>query len=128
MRKRKNNSRKSDFFSRIDKNGFLRKKVLKRLFILLVSLLIFYFYFVGDYGFLRLLSLKNEKESLILETKRLQAQNMDMEMEIEKLKKNLFCIEKIARERYGMAKKDELIYKFVQPEDNSSIPLPEENK
>ena len=128
MNKRKKSPRKSDFFSRIDKNVFFRKKVLKRLLILIAVFLIFYFYFIGDYGFFRLLSLKKEKENLILETKRLQAQNMDMEIEIEKLKKDLFYIEKIARERYGMAKEDELIYKFVQPEGNSSIPLPKENK
>ncbi|MDH4222042.1 MAG: septum formation initiator family protein [candidate division Zixibacteria bacterium] len=125
---RKKNPRKNVFFERLDKNVFSQKKILRRLFFLLVLFLIFYLYFVGDYGFLRLLSLKKEKDSLILETKKLQAQNMDSEMEIGKLKEDLFYIEKVARERYGMAKEDELIYKFIQPQDNSSTPFPEETK
>jgi len=127
-KRRKKSSKQTGFFSRIKENRFLRRKILRRLLILLVLVSVFYLYFVGDYGFFRLFSLKKEKESIILETKRLQTQNMDLEMEKEKLKKDLFYIEKVARERYGMAKEDETIYKFVQPENNSSTPLPEEDK
>ncbi|UCG94519.1 MAG: septum formation initiator family protein [Candidatus Aerophobus sp.] len=127
-RKSRRRSRKGDFFSRVKENQFFQRRILKHLLILLVLFLVFYLYFVGDYGFFRLLSLKKEKDELILESKRLQAQNIDLEMEKEKLKEDLFYIEKVARERYGMAKKDELIYKFVQPQDHSSEPLPKEHK
>ena len=72
---------------------------------------------------MRLVSLQKQKESIILETKNLQATNLDLQMEKDKLKDDLSYIEKVARERYGMAKKDEVIYKFVQPQDTPSTPL-----
>lgn len=118
----------TDFFSRIRKNPYLSRKILRRLVLLLILVSFFYLYFSGDYGFIRLLSLVKEREAIILETKKLQARNMELETEKEKLKKDLFYIEKIAREKHGMAKKDELIYKFVQPEKNPSTPPPEKNK
>lgn len=127
-KRRKKSSRKEDFFSRIKKNDFFQRKIFRRLLILAVLFLVFYLYFFGDYGFFRLLSLKKEKDDLILEIKKLQAQNMELEIKKEKLKNDLFYIEKIARERHGMAKEDEIIYKFVQPEDNTSPPLQEEDK
>jgi cell division protein FtsB len=121
--RKKKNLRVDDFFTRIKKQSLPRKKILRRVLFLLLFSFIFYLYFAGDYGFFRLLSLKAQKENTILETKRLQALNMDLQIEKEKLKDDLSYIEKVARERYGMAKKDEVIYKFIQPQDTSSTPL-----
>lgn len=121
--RKKENLRENNFFDRIKRQSFPRKKILRRVLFLLLFSFIFYLYFAGDYGFFRLLSLKAQRENTILETKRLQAQNMDMQIEKEKLKDDLSYIEKVARERYGMAKKDEVIYKFIQPQDTSSTPL-----
>jgi cell division protein FtsB len=121
--RKKKNLRVDDFFTRIKKQSLPRKKILRRVLFLLLFSFIFYLYFAGDYGFFRLLSLKAQRENTILETKRLQALNMDLQIEKEKLRDNLSYIEKVARERYGMAKKDEVIYKFVQPQDTSSTPL-----
>lgn len=124
--KKKRNLKEKDFFTRIKTRSFPRKKILRRVLFLLLFSFIFYLYFAGDYGFFRLLSLKAQKENTILETKRLQAQNMDLQIEKEKLRDDLSYIEKVARERYGMAKKDEVIYKFIQPQDTSSIPFSKE--
>jgi len=121
--KKKRNLKEKDFFTRIKTKSFPRKKILRRVLFLLLFSFIFYLYFAGDYGFFRLLSLKAQKENTILETKRLQAQNMDLQIEKEKLRDDFSYIEKVARERYGMAKKDEVIYKFIQPQDTSSTPL-----
>jgi len=120
---KKRNLREDNFFTRIKNQSFPRKKILRRVLFLLLFSFIFYLYFAGDYGFIRLLSLKAEKENTILEIKRLQALNLDLQIEKEKLKDDLSYIEKVARERYGMAKKDEVIYKFVQPQDTASTPL-----
>jgi len=121
--RKKKNLRVDDFFTRIKKQSLPRKKVLRRVLFLLLFSFICYLYFAGDYGFFRLLSLKAQRENTILETKRLQALNMDLQIEKEKLRDDLSYIEKVARERYGMAKKDEVIYKFIQPQDTSSTPL-----
>ncbi len=122
--RRKRNTKENDFFSRIKTKSFPRKKTLRRFLLAFLFFFVLYIYFAGDYGFLRLVSLKRQKESVILETKKLQAMNMDMQIENEKLRDDLSYIEKVARERYGMAKKDEVIYKFIQPQDTSSTPLP----
>ena len=121
--RKKKNLWEDNFFARIKRQSLPRKKILRRILFLLLFSFIFYLYFAGDNGFFRLLSLKAQKENTILETKRLQALNMDLQIEKEKLRDNLSYIEKVARERYGMAKKDEVIYKFVQPQDTSSTPL-----
>jgi cell division protein FtsB len=124
----KRNPKEKDFLTRIKKDPLLRRKILRRILILLVLVSVFYLYFGGDYGFFRLLSLKKEKGSIILETKKLQAQNMDLEIEKEKLKNDPFYIEKVARERYGMAKEDEIIYKFIQSQDSSSTLVPKDKR
>lgn len=121
--RKKENLRENNFFDRIKRQSFPRKKILRRVLFLLLFSFIFYLYFAGDYGFFRLLSLKAQKENTILETKKLQALNMDLQIEKEKLRDDLSYIEKVARERYGMAKKDEVIYKFIQPQDTPSTPL-----
>jgi cell division protein FtsB len=121
--RKKKNLREDNFFDRIKRQSFPRRKILRRVLFLLLFSFIFYLYFAGDYGFFRLLSLKAQKENTILETKRLQALNMDLQIEKEKLRDDLSYIEKVARERYGMAKKDEVIYKFIQPQDTSFTPL-----
>ncbi|MCJ7496808.1 MAG: septum formation initiator family protein [candidate division Zixibacteria bacterium] len=126
--RKKRNPKEKDLLNRIKKDPLLQRKILRRLLFLLFLASVFYLYFGGNYGFLRILSLKKEKESIILETKRLQAQNMDLELEKEKLKNNPFYIEKVARERYGMAKEDEVIYKFIQPQDSSSTLVPKDKR
>lgn len=122
-KRRRRNFRENDFFSRIRAKSFPPKKTLRHLLLLFFSFFVLYIYFAGDYGFLRLVSLQKQKESIILETKNLQATNLDLQMEKEKLRDDLSYIEKVARERYGMAKKDEVVYKFIQPQDTPSTPL-----
>jgi len=126
--RKKRNPKEKDFINRFKKDPLLRRKILRRLILLLFLASVFYLYFGGNYGFFRLLSLKKEKGSIILETKKLQAQNMDLELEKEKLKNDPFYIEKVARERYGMAKEDEIIYKFIQSQDSSSTFVPKDKR
>jgi len=126
--RKKRNPKEKDFINRFKKDPLLRRKILRRLILLLFLASVFYLYFGGNYGFFRLLSLNKEKGSIILETKRLQAQNMDLELEKEKLKNDPFYIEKVARERYGMAKENEVIYKFIQPQDSSSTLVPKDKR
>jgi cell division protein FtsB len=97
-----------------------RKKVLRKFLHLFLIVFVVYTYFGGNYGFLRILSLVNKKTELQKESKLLQAQIVDLELEKKKLNEDLFYIEKIARERYGMIKKDELVIKFIPPNADST--------
>jgi len=77
--------------------------------VLIVLVLVF-----SDYGIIKRTSLEiqsNEFEKEIL----LQEQITDsLQITINKLKRDTFEIEKIAREKYGMSKKDEETYYFKQ--------------
>lgn len=109
----------SHFLARIKKEGS-RKRGKLRFFLLLAGLVLLgYVYSVGDFGFIRIFSLWKEKKDLGMEIKRIEAKIIDLELEKKKLTTDLHYIERIARQRYGMAKQGERIYKFVpsQPED-----------
>lgn len=102
-----------DLLDRLKKETVQRKKTIKRFLLLLLAVFVVYSFFSGPYGFLRLVSLFKEKQEVKLEIKELEAEIMDMEQRKEKLENDSFYLEKEAREKLGMAREDEKIYKFV---------------
>lgn len=103
----------SNFLDRVKEKGKNKKKTIKRILFLLIAAFVAYSFFSGPYGFLTTFSLLKEKKALQMESKRLQAELMDLENKKEKLKSDTLFLEKQARERLGMAKENERIYKFV---------------
>lgn len=76
-------------------------------FILLISLAVF-----GNKGLIQRISLETEKSEL---EKTLEAEikkTKDLQNEIEELKTSEYKQEKVAREKYGMTKEGEKIYKI----------------
>ena len=69
----------------------------------------------GDNGLLKYIKLKSTKEKLLMETKAMQNQNVDIQQQIETLEKDPAVIEELARE-YGLTKEGELIFKFNDEE------------
>lgn len=110
MPKRKKKTSGSGLFEKIKHDS---KKFFFRFFILVVFLFILYSFFSGPYGFFRIYALFREKENLELKSKSLEAKIVDLKTKKNLLKNDDFYIEKQARERLGMAKKGEKIYKFV---------------
>jgi cell division protein FtsB len=106
----------SRFFSRVKKEATRKKGKLKTILFLVGLALLAYLYLAGDYGFIRIFSLWKEKKNLQMEIKKIEAKTIDLKVEKNKLTTDLHYIERIARERYGLAKKGEKIYKFVQKE------------
>jgi len=103
----------SNFFNRVKEKSRNKKKIIKRILFLLIAAFVVYSFFSGPYGFLKIFSLVKEKKALQIESKKLQAELMDLENKKEKLKSDTSFLEKQARERLGMAKENEKIYKFV---------------
>ena len=66
-------------------------------------------------GFLQQLRLKYRKQKLVKEIEMLQEDNKLLTAEKDTLN-DPHVIERIARERYGMAKKDEKVYRVVPRE------------
>ncbi len=110
MPKRKKKTEVSGFFDEIRHYG---KKLFFKIFIVCAFLFVLYSFFSGPYGFLRIYTLFREKENLEFESKVLEARIVDLETKKNLLKNDSFYIEKQARERLGMAKEGEMIYKFV---------------
>ncbi len=79
-----------------------------------VFVVVFVAFFTGSKSILKLFALQQEREKLENQKQELVRENEALESEIEKLKNDEKYIEKIAREKFNMKKKDEEIY-LVEP-------------
>lgn len=68
--------------------------------------------FAGENGFFKYSALQKNKEKLNAEIITLENQNREMKKQVNALKNDPFYIEKSAREEFGLAKKNELIFQF----------------
>lgn len=66
----------------------------------------------GDNGLLKYFELQKAKQKLDSEIVALDKQNREMKKHVDSLKNDPFYIEKSAREEFGLAKKNELIFQF----------------
>jgi cell division protein FtsB len=68
----------------------------------------------GNYGFLDMYRLYKNDAARAQEIAAVRAEVDSLKAEIEKLKSDTAYIEKVAREKLGMARKGEKIFKFVE--------------
>jgi cell division protein FtsB len=66
----------------------------------------------GDNGLLKYLDLQKARQKLDSDIVSLDKQNREMKKQVESLRNDPFYIEKSAREEFGLAKKNELIFQF----------------
>ena len=117
----------TDLVGKLKSKTTQKKKSIKRFLFLLLAVFLVYSFFAGPYGFLRLFSLLEEKKELKLEAKKLEARIMEMEQRKEKLKSDSFYLEKEAREKLGMARETERIYKFMDTTETSEELIEDED-
>ena len=97
-------------------HGLSRATVKK--FALLAGVIFFLLTFLGgDFGFVRIYRLHQKKETLQIRYKQLQAEVLQLKQETNLLQNDPFYIEKIAREKYGLSRPDEKVYRFLPPRD-----------
>ena len=77
--------------------------------VLLFAMLLFIVF--SDNGLADLYLLKNERDRLIAENRRLTTENLKLYRSIERLKSDPAYIESIARKELGMIRKEEIIIK-----------------
>lgn len=82
------------------------------LFILILVTLVYMTVF-GNKGLLHRLEMENEKNSLEEELKQENARTKTLQQEIDELNNSDDKIEKVAREKYGLTKEGEKIYKVT---------------
>jgi cell division protein FtsB len=94
-------------------------------------LVLSYLYIGGNYGWYNMWQLKQGKSQLEDEISRLEARKFDLTSDFELLKEPpgedarfRFEMERLAREKHGMTREDELIYRFSSEEESTGTPEP----
>jgi len=67
-----------------------------------------------DFGIIKLISLRQERNELQLEIEKLLTQQISIQEEIQKLKYDTSYVEKVARERFLMVKPGEKVFKVIE--------------
>ncbi len=90
--------------------SFLNSKNIIIIFISIIILAFAAFLIFNKYGLLKYLALKQEKEVLEERILLIEKENLKYQQEIDSLEKKIPAkIEQIARERYGMLRKNERV-------------------
>ena len=76
--------------------------------------LIYFLFLSGSHNIVRYFRQKSQKETLIRNIDSLKVQKAKLKSESKRLKNDFDYIEKIAREKYNMKKKDEKVYKIIK--------------
>jgi cell division protein FtsB len=92
-----------------------KKVIITLLTVAFLSFVLFSFF--GDQGWFALLKGHRQLTELESEVKRSVQVIDSLKKEIDRLKNDTSYLEKIAREKLGMARRDEKIYKFVEESD-----------
>ena len=100
--------REDGFFKNIFRYLYHRRKMLLYLLVLLVIVIYAVF---GKKGILQRVELEMENEELRTKLKEEQEKTIMLQKQIDELKSSDKEIEKVAREKYGMLKEGEEIYK-----------------
>jgi cell division protein FtsB len=93
--------------------AFLKKGIGRGLFLGVVLFVVYIFLF-GDYGVYRMWKQNKEIAELQRTIEALRLEQEGLKQEIYLLENDPEYIEKIAREKYGMIKEGEIIYKIVR--------------
>lgn len=93
-------------------------RALRRLFLPAVFLVAGYFaVFGGEYSLFDLRRIRGEIEEEEEEVARVRARIDSLELRADSLENDPAALERIARERYGMIREGEVLYRFAEPPD-----------
>jgi len=97
-----------------------RKKLFLYAFLFLITVGIFYWIF-NDYGLVKYVSIRNEVDSLKQQLSVVEMENERLKNEIDSLKKKIPAkIERVAREKYGMKRQNELRIEIDEKESDKN--------
>jgi len=108
-RKKKSNRKISEVMQRI-----ARKKRLRQIVFLVILIIVASIFLTGSRGTFQLYNFSKQKVDLENEIEALESENSKLEEMKLKLESDPEYIEKIAREKYKMQKKEEKVYEIVE--------------
>mgnify|MGYP000182061158 FL=1 len=85
--------------------------------LLLGGFVLIWFLFLDTYSLYTRINLNNRKEELKSETQKLKQENEKLKEQIHQIKTDTNLVEEIAREKYGMRKPGEKIYKIREDKE-----------
>ncbi|MDH3347004.1 MAG: septum formation initiator family protein [Desulfobulbaceae bacterium] len=92
------------------KQSRVENNILSRFTLILISICILYIFFSPQHGLLNLVIIHMRAEKLSAELYALESQNEEIKLEISKIQTDKNYLEKIARNKYGLLKENEIIY------------------
>ena len=92
-------------------------KIRKVLLPLLLGLAVYYALFGGEYSLLELRKARSEIKSQEQELQLLRDEVERLQARADSLENDSATIERIARERYGMIREGEVLYRMAEPND-----------
>ncbi len=88
------------------------KRALRRIILAVVVLGVLFLVFAPGRGLLSHRKMKKEIQALVRDNRTLQHRNVQLAEEIERLKNDESYLEQLAREKYGLLKKNEEVYEL----------------
>ena len=76
----------------------------------------YFFFFGGDYTFLDLWRLEKEQVRAAAELEAVRAEVTALEAQADSLATDSAALERLARERYGLIREGERLYRFAEPD------------
>jgi cell division protein FtsB len=92
----------------------INNKLLIRIFIIVISLAALSFLLLNENGFLKFLKMKSELRLLNEDIRKAEERIEALDAEIDSLKTSKAKIEKVAREKFNMMKKNEKAFKIEE--------------
>jgi cell division protein FtsB len=99
-------------------------KVKKLLLPTLLGLAVYYAVFGGEYSLLELRQARSDIEAQEEELANLRAEVEYLRARADSLEHDSATIERLARERYGMIREGEVLYRMAVPTDSAGDTLP----
>jgi cell division protein FtsB len=116
LRKVKDSSSRN-LIQRLRKSASPHRQYLIRTGVFLIVVIGLYSFLGGEFGFLNLLRMERSRDRLEMEKRELTAEIVDLEIRCKRLLSDSLLIQKLAREKYGLARDGEVIIRV--PEDIS---------
>jgi len=101
-----------NLIERLRRRASPHKKRIIRVVSTAVGLTIVYSFLGGEYGFLNLMRLDRNRTLLLEERRQLTAEICELESRSRRAQSDALYIERLARDRYGLAKKNETIIRI----------------
>jgi len=94
-----------------------QRKFFRGIILFIISFLMIIFLF-GDHGLYQLYKIKSQRKATQKRIEELKTEIALLENEKKRLHTDLYYIERLAREKYRMAKKGEKVFKVIPRENN----------